>query len=150
MPDRHATAGLPGARASEPVTLVDIADETYVRVEPGVLAPLVADPRSWRRWWPDLQVVVSRDRGVRGQQWDVSGALRGTMEVWLEAVAGGTVVHWYLRADPPAGVARTRPGRLRRDRDRRVRRWKADMFGLKDRLEAGADLKDLSLPAEST
>jgi len=132
-----------------PVTdspLIDIADETYVRVEPGVLAPLVADPRSWRLWWPDLKPVVTRDRGDKGQQWMVSGALRGTMEVWLEAAGGGTVVHWYLRADSPAG---TSAGRLRRDRERRVLAWKAHMFSLKDRVEASADLKDRAEPAES-
>lgn len=129
--------------------LVDIADETYVGVVPGVLASIVADPRSWRLWWPDLQLVVTRDRGEKGQQWAVTGALRGSMEVWLEAVGGGTVVHWYLRGDPSSSAAIKRAGRLRRDRERRVRSWKAQMFRLKDRLEAGPDLKDPSRPAES-
>lgn len=125
---------------------MDIADESYVRVIPGVLAPVVADPRSWRLWWPDLQPVVTRDRGEKGQQWVVTGALRGSMEVWLEAVGGGTVVHWYLRADPPSPLA---PRRLRRARERRVLAWKAHMFSLKDRDEAAADVKDGSGPAES-
>jgi len=125
---------------------MDIADETYIRAVPAFLAPVVADPRSWRRWWPDLQPVVTRDRGAKGQQWEVTGALRGTMEVWLEAVGEGTVVHWFLRADPPEEL---RAGRLWRDRERRVLGWKAHMFGLKDRVEARADLKDRSGPAES-
>ena len=134
---------------SKTAPAVDIADESYVRVIPGVLAPVVADPRSWRLWWPDLQLVVTRDRGEKGQQWAVAGALRGSMEVWLEAVGGGTVVHWYLRADPPSPLSGTRAGRLRRVRERRVLGWKAHMFGLKDRLETRADLKDPSGPAES-
>lgn len=129
--------------------MIDIADETYVRVMPGVLGPVVADPLSWRQWWPDLQPVVTKDRGAKGQQWEVTGALRGTMEVWLEAVGGGTVVHWYLRADPASPGARTSAGRLRRDRERRVLAWKANMFDLKDRVEAAAGLKDLARPAES-
>ena len=88
--------------------LVDIADDTYLRVPPPVLARLVADSGWWIRWWPDLVPHVTRDRGVKGQQWTVTGALRGSMEVWLEPVAPGTVVHWYLRADPTrARVARS-------------------------------------------
>ena len=68
------------------------------------------------------------------------------MEVWLEALGGGTVVHWYLRAVPRAA---TSARRLRRDRERRVVAWKAHMFELKDQVEAGAGLKDPALPAES-
>ena len=128
---------------------MDIADETYIRVAPHVLAPVVADPRSWRLWWPDLQLVVTRDRRAKGQQWAVTGALRGSMEVWLEAVGGGTVVHWYLREDPPSPHGGTSAGRLRRSRERRVLGWKTHMFGLKDRLETHADLKDPSEFAES-
>jgi hypothetical protein len=123
---------------------VDIADETYLRVAPQVLAPVVADPGSWRLWWPDLVLTVTRDRGAKGQQWSVAGGLRGSMEAWLEAVGEGTVVHWYLRADPPSPLP---PRRLRRVRERRVLAWKADMFALKDRLEA---FKDQAGTAEST
>lgn len=122
---------------------LDVADETYLRVRAEVLAPVVADPASWRLWWPDLVPTVTRDRGPQGQQWAVAGALRGTMEVWLEALGEGTVVHWYLRADPPSPL---RPGRLRRDRERRVVAWKAAMFALKDRLES---VKDQAGTAES-
>lgn len=111
---------------------MDIADETFVRAAPDVVAPHVADTASWIRWWPDLVPHVTRDRGVKGQQWAVTGALRGSMEVWLEPVAGGTVVHWYLRADPRDAVSARR---ARRTRERRVRAWKQHMFELKDRLE---------------
>jgi hypothetical protein len=115
--------------------LIDVADDTYLRVAPSVLAPLVADSAWWIRWWPDLVPHVTRNRGVKGQQWTVTGALRGSMEVWLEPVAAGTVVHWYLRADPARPrVARSRR-RVRRERERRVRAWKSDMYALKDRLE---------------
>ena len=56
--------------------LIDVADDTYLRVAPTVLAPLVADSAWWIRWWPDLVPHVTRDRGVKGQQWTVTGALR--------------------------------------------------------------------------
>jgi hypothetical protein len=137
VPDRHATAQLPSPS-------LDIADETFVRVTPEVLAPVVADSGSWIRWWPDLVPHVTRDRGVKGQQWAVTGALAGSMEIWLEPVSGGTVVHWYLRANPSRALSRRR---LRRERERRVRSWKRDMFALKDRLER---VKNRPGPAEST
>jgi hypothetical protein len=134
VPDRHVIA--------EPA--IDIADETYLAVPPEVVAPVVADPGSWIAWWPDLVPHVTRDRGVKGQQWAVTGALRGSMEVWLERAGDGTVVHWYLRADP----SRARSGRaVRRDQERRVRSWKAQLFVLKDRLEG---VKPALGPAEST
>jgi hypothetical protein len=112
---------------------VDIADDTYVACPPAALAGEVADPASWARWWPDLRLDVTRDRGVKGMQWAVRGALTGSMEIWLErAGTGGTVVHWFLRADRPAPVP---PRRAARDRDRRVRAWKGHAFALKDRAE---------------
>ena len=116
----------------------------FVRVSPQVLAPVVADSGSWIRWWPDLVPHVTRDRGVKGQQWAVTGALAGSMEIWLEPVGRGTVVHWYLRAKPTRTLSHRR---LRRERERRVRSWKRDMFALKDRLER---VKNRPGPAEST
>lgn len=127
-----------GGRHAGPVSLapaIDIADETYVGCPPAVLAPAVGDPAIWAEWWPDLRLSVTRDRGEKGQQWAVRGALRGSMEIWLEPVGPGTVVHWFLRADPPQ---KPRPGRSRtldKERQRRVKAWKVHAFALKDRLE---------------
>jgi hypothetical protein len=120
------------------VPALDIADDTFVARPPEVVATAVGDPRAWPRWWPDLQLTVTRDRGVKGVQWAVGGALTGSMEVWLEPVPGGTVVHWYLRADAPAGQRRLTDRRLRRSREARVLAWKVTAFTLKDGLE-GAD-----------
>ena len=133
MPDHHAS----GATSAEAVAppLVDIADDTFLRVPPPVLARMVADSTWWIRWWPDLVPHTTRDRGVKGQQWTVTGALRGSMEVWLEPVSDGTVVHWYLRADPSRPRVARSPRRVRRERERRIRTWKSDMYALKDRLE---------------
>lgn len=115
--------------------MLDIADDTFVARPPEAVAVAVADSRAWARWWPDLRLAVTRDRGVKGVQWAVRGALTGSMELWLEPVRGGTVVHWYLRADPPTPLAGRR---LQRARDARVRAWKETAFTLKDGLE-GAD-----------
>jgi len=122
---------------------VDIADETYLRVPRELLAPVVADPGSWRVWWPDLVPTVTSARGLKGQRWAVAGALRGSMEVWLEPVGECTVVHWYLRADPHSPLS---PRRLRRARERRVRSWKAHMFALKDRVEGSRTEPGLPSP----
>ncbi len=111
---------------------VDIADDTFVARPPEVLAAVVGDPARWPEWWPDLQVEVTRDRGVEGVRWAVRGAVTGSMEIWLEPCPGGTVLHWYLRPGPDPRPAR----RAARSRDRRVRAWKAVAFALKDRLEA--------------
>jgi hypothetical protein len=101
-----------------------LADDTFVAAAPEEVAGLVADPGRWATWWPDLTMRVSRDRGQEGVQWLVAGALRGTAELWLEAVGDGTVVHFYLRA-PMTG----------RDRRRRALAWKRDVHALKDALE---------------
>jgi hypothetical protein len=57
------------------------------------------------------------------------------MEVWLEAVGDGTVLHWFLRVDP-VGEPLTRRAATR-EGVRRQRAAKAVAFALKDRLEAG-------------
>lgn len=111
---------------------MDIADESYIAVPRADLAPLVADAASWGRWWPDLVLEVSRDRGAEGHRWAVRGGLTGSMEIWLEESGRGTIVHWFLRAD---STQPTPAGRARRDRRRRVLAWKAHMFALKDQLE---------------
>jgi hypothetical protein len=82
---------------------VDVVDETFIVVPPKVVAAAFADPGAWRRYWPDLALEVYADRGDEGLRWTVGGALVGTMEVWLEPVLDGTVVHYFLRADLPEG-----------------------------------------------
>lgn len=113
---------------------VDLADDVFVVVSPAVMARAVADPGRWRGWWPDLHLTVTRDRGIKGQQWAVQGALVGTAEIWLEPWGDGVLVHQYLRVDPPA----PRPQRwLRRERRRRALSWKRAVHTLKDEMESG-------------
>jgi hypothetical protein len=114
-------------------------DETFVAVPPKVVAAAFADPESWRRFWPDLELAVYKDRGDEGLRWTVGGAVTGTMEVWLEPVLDGTVLHYFLRADPAGGDA-VRPRRAERIRRRRQLEAKRISLGLKLELEHGRAL----------
>jgi hypothetical protein len=119
---------------------LDIVDETFLAVPPSTVAAAFADPRSWTRYWPDLVLGVYADRGAEGLRWTVRGALVGTMEVWLEPVLDGTVLHYFLRAAPadtagePAWLS---PRQLRREFDRRARAAKGIALELKEVLEDG-------------
>lgn len=119
---------------------VDVHDETFVAVPPGLLAAVFADQRQCRRLWPDLRLTVYADRGDRGIRWTVGGALVGTMEVWLEPMLDGTLLHYFLRADPAGLHGAPRPLDPRAGAAEVARRQlvaKAVAFELKDRLEAG-------------
>ena len=113
---------------------VDIVDETFVVAAPKVVATAFADPASWRRLWPDLRLEVYLDRGVQGLRWTVRGALIGTMEVWLEPMLDGTLLHYFLRADLPGTPDPRRAERERRDRQLATKRI---TLGLKMALERG-------------
>jgi hypothetical protein len=118
---------------------VDIVDDTWFGVRPRVVAPYVADPANWRRWWPDLSLQVLEWRGVKGVRWTVpaaaTGKLRGSMEVWLQEVNGGTVAHFFLRLD---GVRGPLSRRERAGYERRYRtQTKAVFWALADRLDPG-------------
>ena len=141
---------------------VDIVDETFIVADPATVAAVVADPASWRRWWPDLRPEVTRDRGVKGMQWAVRGAVVGSMEIWLEPYGDGVIVHYFLRADPPDGSRTGLPRGAARLAGRRTVAWKRHVHALKDRLEAGrepgaprvvaaevAAVKEPAKPAES-
>ena len=117
---------------------IDLVDETFVAADPARVVAVVADPTSWLRWWPDLELTVFMDRGSQGLRWNVRGALHGSSEIWVEPVGDGAVLHYYLRAEPAAGpLPDTVPGRRAADRARRSRavRWKRHTWELKDLLE---------------
>ena len=112
---------------------IQIADETFVCADPAAVGAAVANPSSWRRWWPDLKLTVVEDRGPAGQRWTVTGALTGTMEVWLEAVMDGVVLHYFLHAEPPTSPSDFRKilqlNRIRRDAGKNM------SFAVKDEAE---------------
>ncbi|MFW0792856.1 hypothetical protein AAFP30_03500 [Gordonia sp. CPCC 205515] len=123
------------------VTSIQVADETFVAAAPSLVAAVVGDRANWRRWWPDLDLTVTQDRGEQGVRWSVGGPLTGTMEIWCEPVLDGFVLHYFLHAEPtggvPAGDDRARWDWLaEQNRDRRAV-GKIMSFEVKDRLEAG-------------
>ncbi|MCW0213270.1 MAG: polyketide cyclase / dehydrase and lipid transport [Pseudonocardia sp.] len=119
---------------------VDVVDETFLAVPREIIAPEFAHPARWPALWPDLRLEVTTDRGPAGVRWTVAGALVGSMEVWLEPVLDGTVLHYFLRADPAGadGLPAAWPARrAAAEVRRRQRAAKAIAFRLKDRLEHG-------------
>ncbi|MBY0441664.1 MAG: polyketide cyclase / dehydrase and lipid transport [Mycobacteriaceae bacterium] len=83
---------------------IQIADEMFVAADPAQVGAAVGDRSHWQRWWPDLRLQVVEDRADKGIRWAVTGALTGTMEIWLEPALDGVVLHYFLHAEP-AGVA---------------------------------------------
>ncbi len=83
---------------------IQVADETFVAGDPVAVGKAVADRASWLRWWPDLRLHVVEDRGPLGIRWAVTGALTGTMEVWLEPLLDGVLLHYFVHAEP-SGVS---------------------------------------------
>ncbi len=116
------------------VSSFQVADQTFVAASGAAVAELLAGPDRWRRWWPDLVLAVREDRGEKGIRWSVTGALTGTMEVWLDPSLDGVILHYFLHAEPvpalPAGKLAAA------NRARRVA-GKNMSFELKSRLEAG-------------
>ncbi|WP_433270093.1 polyketide cyclase / dehydrase and lipid transport [Actinosynnema sp. CS-041913] len=113
---------------------VDVVDETFLAVPPEVVAAAFAAPSAWAAYWPDLILDVYLDRGAQGLRWTVAGALVGTMEVWLEPMLDGTLLHYFLRADLPGEPS---PKRVRREVRRRQLAAKEVSLGLKTTLEGG-------------
>jgi len=116
---------------------LDLVDETFIAVPPKLVAAVFADPASWRRFWPDLVLEVYADRGDEGMRWTVRGAVVGTMEVWLEPMLDGMVLHYFLRVDLVSGSRPPRPRDLRRELSRRQLAAKTIALGLKAQLENG-------------
>ncbi|CAN5365311.1 hypothetical protein BH24ACT9_BH24ACT9_15010 [soil metagenome] len=124
---------------------VDLVDETYLRASIRRVAEVVHDRNRWSLWWPAVVPAVFMDRGEAGIRWNITGALVGSMEIWLESYPeplGGVLMHFYLRADPSAPGSATEPEpRSGRAATAESVRWakatKAHFWALKDELEAG-------------
>ena len=90
------------------VNSIQVADEMFVAVDGAQVGAAIADPSSWRRWWPDLRLQVVEDRAEKGIRWAVTGALTGTMEIWLEPLENGldgVLLHYFLHAEPSGAAA---------------------------------------------
>jgi len=116
---------------------IQVADQMFVAAEPVDVGKAVSDPASWRRWWPDLLLEVVEDRGDKGIRWTITGALTGTMEVWLEPALDGVILNYFLHAEP-AGVAAWQLARMNLAKVNHQRRvaGKRMAFEVKTRLEA--------------
>ncbi|WP_067844320.1 polyketide cyclase / dehydrase and lipid transport [Nocardia lijiangensis] len=115
---------------------IQVADQTFVAASGAAVAEVLGGPTKWRQWWPDLTLDVREDRGDKGIRWSVSGALTGTMEVWLQPSLDGVILHYFLHCEPQ-GVERMSPRELSAvNRARRVA-GKDMSFDIKARLEAG-------------
>ncbi|MFF3570440.1 hypothetical protein [Nocardia jiangxiensis] len=112
---------------------IQVADQTFVAAPGSAVGEVLADRGRWRRWWPDLTLEVREDRADKGIRWTVSGALTGTMEVWLEPSLDGVILHYFLHAEPTSSAGRDLAAA---NRSRRVA-GKKMAFEIKARLEAG-------------
>lgn len=76
------------------------------------------------------------DRAEKGVRWTVGGPLTGTMEIWLDPMLDGVLLHYFLHAEP-AGVTGRQLARLnvaKLNHRRRVA-GKRMAFEVKARLE---------------
>lgn len=85
---------------------IQVADETFIAAAATQVGAAVADRSNWRRWWPDLQLQVVEDRAEKGVRWTVSGPLTGTMEIWLDPMLDGVLLHYFLHAEPTGVTGR--------------------------------------------
>lgn len=116
---------------------IQVADETFVAADPVAVGRALADRSDWRRWFGDLVLDVVEDRGDKGVRWAVSGPLTGTMEIWLQPVLDGVLLHYFLHAEP-AGAAASQLAKMNlaaMTHQRRVA-GKRMAFEVKNRLEA--------------
>lgn len=112
---------------------IHLSDDSWIDASPGVVAAAVADASRWPAWWPGLDLTIARDRGIKGIQWQARGAYRGSVEIWLEPMTDGVVLHHFLRLDPAAGSLSSRAVRAATRRFA----WHAKrvFWELKDELE---------------
>ena len=123
---------------------IQVADQTFVAAPGERVAQAFASPERWRRWWPDLNLTVTEDRGAKGIRWAVRGGVVGTMELWLEPALDGVIVHYFLHAEPTGDVEAAVTQHSRRVAGR------AMTFELKGELEAGRSAGEAPRHVESS
>ena len=117
---------------------IQVADETFVAASPDAVGAASGNRASWRRWFADLQLQVIEDRADKGVRWTVTGPLTGTMEIWLEPMLDGVLLHYFLHAEPTgAGPAELAKMDLAALTHRRRVAGKRMAFEVKNTLEAG-------------
>src|SRR6185312_7754690 len=48
---------------------IHLIDQTWIDAPVRTVSAVVADCANWRRWWPGLELTVTRDRKDKGIQW---------------------------------------------------------------------------------
>ncbi|MCE9515165.1 MAG: polyketide cyclase / dehydrase and lipid transport [Mycobacterium sp.] len=116
---------------------IQVADETFIAADPAAVGAAVGDRSAWRRWFADLMLEVVEDRTDKGVRWTVGGPLTGTMEIWLQPMLDGVVLHYFLHAEPTAAAGRkpAKPTLASINHQRRVA-GKRMAFEIKNTLEA--------------
>ena len=118
---------------------IDLVDDTWIRASVAEVAAAVGDGANWRRWWPDLDLVVDELRGRLGVRWWVRPtgrhSLAGSMEVWLEPTPDGVTLHYFLRLDP-VDARRMSRREAQRITQAHATRSKKTFWALKDTLES--------------
>ena len=115
---------------------IQVADETFVAARPEAVGRAVGDRASWRRWFPDLLLDVVEDRAEKGVRWTVAGPLTGTMEIWLDPVLDGVMLHYFLHCEPSDSADAAKLNLAATTHRRRVA-GKRMAFEVKNILEAG-------------
>ncbi|MCW2524940.1 MAG: polyketide cyclase / dehydrase and lipid transport [Frankiales bacterium] len=138
---------------------MNLVDETWIDAAPPRVAAAVAEPAAWLSWWPGLTLTLTLDRGLQGRQWAASGPWEGSIEIWLEPMLGGVLLHHYLRLRRAESGRGDGDGPLRRriGPGRHAERdfaWHAKrvFWQLKDELEATGNLRPcpISQPSRSS
>lgn len=107
--------------------VVDVVDETFIRAEPLRVRSALYAPGVLDELWPGLDREVVQDRGAKGVRWRTGGEVTGRLEIWLEEVAGGTIVHHFVHGEQRGGPRRWETSHRTR--------WKCGVHDIKDRLE---------------
>jgi hypothetical protein len=136
------------------VPLLDIVDETFVVASPATVRKLWCDDAAWDKHFADITLRCYEDRGLLGKRWYLTGTLVGSVEVWLEELEHGVLVHVYLRADPAPtfGGAPLKPRQARRARRQLWKRYARPLkrwgFEIKDAAEGPRAAGEPSVPPD--
>lgn len=82
------------------MSTIQVSDQMFVVGDPADISAHTNNPRNWKRWFPSLTLTTLEDRKDKGIRWQVTGALQGTSEIWLEPMLDGAIVHYFLHCEP--------------------------------------------------
>ncbi|GAA1014480.1 hypothetical protein GCM10009551_101880 [Nocardiopsis tropica] len=128
------------------VSTIQVADVAFIAAHPSAVAAAMAGSQRWRGWFPDLRLTLTEDRGALGLRWQVAGPVVGTSEIWIEPHLDGSLVHYFLHADPAAPMT---PEQIVAEVAARRVRGHEVMFDLKFTAEDGRVLGGPAVPEVS-